>query len=558
MVSGAGALTKIGGNTLTLSAANSFTGGLYVNGGTVNATTSPHALGNTGALVVNPGGTLQISRSAVLDGPPPRAVTVNQGGTLQVSTPGATNLSNATFAAGSYGNPMTPNGAIGNGTLKISADVGIGGGAAATPPTAAIAGTYEINTGAVSSGFNVKMADGSIINVTTACNYSSNIDIAGTVRFDSTNIMNLNLTGQFTGTGSILKTGNNALTFMGPNPAPNLTELIIATGLVTIGSGLGTAYSTPITLSSNGGQTLNFGSGAAEKVTGNIYAAGGTVAIFSGANLGGAAGQLTLLPGAVLRLDADLGSAGWSAAINTATSYGGTIALNVPNPVQNITMPGASMRLGAGSGFSGAYTGALTPAASKILRLGGGGSTLNLGVFVPNTVTALDIGGNNVTFSDILPNLNTGLNVVGAGTTVTFGASAALGNGGVYVAGGTLTANNSGGAGQFGAGNIIQTGGTVNTGTPVGSAFSGSYYLLSGTLNAQNGVDSLANVYVGVSGVLAPATGQAPPPAAIWGGLRNGTAGAGTWTLAPGATFHTNNSTATNLSHSAWNGEGDH
>ena len=77
-IAGAGGLTKIGNNTLTLSAAGSYTGGTVINGGTLKV--AANSATGTGAVTVNSGGTL--AGTGTLGG----AVTVNTGGTLD---PGA-------------------------------------------------------------------------------------------------------------------------------------------------------------------------------------------------------------------------------------------------------------------------------------------------------------------------------------------------------------------------------------------------------------------------------------------------------------------------------------
>ncbi len=77
-IAGAGGLTKIGNNTLTLSAAGTYTGGTVINGGTLKV--AANSATGTGAVTVNSGGTL--AGTGTLGG----AVTVNTGGTLD---PGA-------------------------------------------------------------------------------------------------------------------------------------------------------------------------------------------------------------------------------------------------------------------------------------------------------------------------------------------------------------------------------------------------------------------------------------------------------------------------------------
>jgi autotransporter-associated beta strand protein len=98
-IGGSVGMTKVGGGTLNLLAANTYTGGTTVNAGTllVNNTTAGSGTGS-GAVTVNTGGTL--GGAGAISG----AVTVNTGATLAPGngpTPGVLTVGSATFNSGS-------------------------------------------------------------------------------------------------------------------------------------------------------------------------------------------------------------------------------------------------------------------------------------------------------------------------------------------------------------------------------------------------------------------------------------------------------------------------
>src|SRR5262249_57328658 len=96
------ALVKSGTGTLTLSAANTYSGGATINGGTLVVAGTGSATGS-GAVSVNSGGTLAGDNAGgALSGP----ITVASGGTLAPGTGGTTTgilkvANNVTFQNGS-------------------------------------------------------------------------------------------------------------------------------------------------------------------------------------------------------------------------------------------------------------------------------------------------------------------------------------------------------------------------------------------------------------------------------------------------------------------------
>lgn len=117
VVSGAGVLTKVDANTLTLSAANLYAGGTIVNGGTV-LTNNTTALG-TGAVTVNTGATLTLTANTALTVPTAAGAIALNGGTL-TSTASATTAGTITNAVTTSGNAILAPGGFANiGSLRI-------------------------------------------------------------------------------------------------------------------------------------------------------------------------------------------------------------------------------------------------------------------------------------------------------------------------------------------------------------------------------------------------------------------------------------------------------
>jgi autotransporter-associated beta strand protein len=94
-------LTKLGSNSLTLGAANTYTGATTIKAGTLNASVA-NALGGTSGITVNSGGTLLLSGSS--------------GVTDRINNSATMNLNGGTFNTGG----LSENGSVGIGALTLS------------------------------------------------------------------------------------------------------------------------------------------------------------------------------------------------------------------------------------------------------------------------------------------------------------------------------------------------------------------------------------------------------------------------------------------------------
>lgn len=110
VISGGGIVVKGNSGTMRLYSANTFTGGVTVNGGTLYANAANAAnnrnFSYAGSITVNNGGTLRTSANALFgwDGTQEKPITVNPGGTLTADSNADVGLGALTLAGGTLAN----------------------------------------------------------------------------------------------------------------------------------------------------------------------------------------------------------------------------------------------------------------------------------------------------------------------------------------------------------------------------------------------------------------------------------------------------------------------
>gem|GEM_PF-4599926 len=238
IINGSGAVTKVGPGTLTLSGANTFSGGLTANAGTVSfatdGTSGGQPLGaypgsvSAANVTLNGGGLLDTTTTTISAN---RGVTLNaSGGALDASSGQTLTVSSSIAGTGAL-TKGTNSGTVSlNGVNTYSGNTTISGG------TLAIGGSGQLNSGS----------------------YSGNITNNGILNYNSA--ASQTLAGIISGTGSVAQNGSGTLTLSGNSGfsgGANFNSGRInfnnnnaaGTGTITVGSGA-------VTFSQNSGSSV--------------------------------------------------------------------------------------------------------------------------------------------------------------------------------------------------------------------------------------------------------------------------------------------------------------
>ncbi|EBM9192553.1 autotransporter-associated beta strand repeat-containing protein [Salmonella enterica subsp. enterica serovar Kentucky] len=486
-IGGSGNVVKSGADTLTLSGSNSYTGGTTISGGTLVAS-NVEALGtgdvtNNATLELNTGGdfinniggtgrveksgddTLTLSGSNTYTGG-----TLINGGTLVASNVEALGTGdvtdNATLAlntGGTFDNAISGSGQVvksGDETLTLSGTNSYTGGTTisggtlvATNVEALGSGdvtddaTLELNTGgtfdnAISGSGQVVKSGDKMLTLSGANSYSggtlisdgtlvaSNVEALGTGDVTNNATLALNTGGDFTnnisGSGQVVKSGDDTLTLSGSNSYTGGTTIsggtLVATNVDALGTGDVTNSST---LELNTGGTFD----NAISGSGQVVKSGDETLTLSGSNTytGG-----TLISGGTL------------------------VATNVDALGTGDVTDNATLELNTGGTFDNVISGSgqVVKSGDDTLTLSGansytGGTLISGGTLVATSVEAL--GSGDVTDNAVLE-LNTGGTfdnaISGSGQVVKSGdktltlSGANSYTGGTTISGGTLVASN--------------------------------------------------------------------------------------------------------------------
>ncbi len=486
-IGGSGNVVKSGADTLTLSGSNSYTGGTTISGGTLVAS-NVEALGtgdvtNNATLELNTGGdfinniggtgrveksgddTLTLSGSNTYTGG-----TLINGGTLVASNVEALGTGdvtdNATLAlntGGTFDNAISGSGQVvksGDETLTLSGTNSYTGGTTisggtlvATNVEALGSGdvtddaTLELNTGgtfdnAISGSGQVVKSGDKMLTLSGANSYSggtlisdgtlvaSNVEALGTGDVTNNATLALNTGGDFTnnisGSGQVVKSGDDTLTLSGANSYTGGTTIsggtLVATNVDALGTG--DVTNSPTLELNTGGTFDNAISGS-----GQVVKSGDETLTLSGSNTytGG-----TLISGGTL------------------------VATNVDALGTGDVTDNATLELNTGGTFDNVISGSgqVVKSGDDTLTLSGansytGGTLISGGTLVATSVEAL--GSGDVTDNAVLE-LNTGGTfdnaISGSGQVVKSGdktltlSGANSYTGGTTISGGTLVASN--------------------------------------------------------------------------------------------------------------------
>ncbi|MEI6486249.1 MAG: autotransporter domain-containing protein [Sphingomonadales bacterium] len=498
--SGVGSLTKAGAGTLLLSTANSYSGGTYVNAGTI-------VMGDAAAFGT---GAVSLGSGTILA---PGANNMVLNNSLSIGN-AAIDTSSNVFTVNS---PISGTGnltKLGSGALVLNAANSYSGGTTVVAGTVTVANNAALGTGAVAMGSGTILASG-----------ANNLALANGFRIDNTTVdtgtNTMTLSGAISGTGLLTKTGTGTLVLGGANSYSGGTALTAGTLQVNSNTALGTGA-----LAMTNGTSLV--AGANNLVLGNAISAAGYVNFDTGS-------FTTTLNGAV------------SGAAKISKLGAGTLVLNGTNTNRSyITLVAGTIRVG-----SNAALGAdpLLMNNGTTLQAGAAGLTLSSGILVAGTGT-VDVRGQVLTLSG---------NVFGSGALAVIDSAAAAGDaliltgsnsyaGGTTVTGTTLQIGADANLGAPAGGVTLQaatlrTTATMATARTIAlSAVGGSVDVASGTTLTSTGIisgSSLTKLGAGTL-VLNAANSYAAGTTLTAGTIQvgsNAALGAGALTMAGGTTL---------------------
>lgn len=348
-ISGSGALTKTGAGTLTLVAANSYTGGTTVSAGTLRGTSTSlqgnitnHAtvvfdqasngtftsvIAGSGALIKEGGSTLTLTNTNTYTGATTihvgtlalgvasalsddTAVSIASGATLQLAAAsetvgsiagaGAIDLGAHTLTAGGTGESTTFSGAIsGTGALEK-------------------AGTGTLTLSGANTYSGGTMVSAGILRGTTT-SLQGNIANEATLVFDQGT--NGTFGGVVSGTGNLTKEGAGSLTLTGVNTYSGATML--SAGALVLGAANALSDNTAVTIEAGASLQL----AAANETIGSLAGAGG-VELGSHTLTSGGSGASTTFSGVISGSGGLVKEGGGTLTLAGANTYTGGTSVN--------------------------------------------------------------------------------------------------------------------------------------------------------------------------------------------------------------------------------------
>jgi fibronectin-binding autotransporter adhesin len=487
VVAGAGGMVKNGAQTLTLTGANTFTGGLEIAAGTVT---------------IGAGGSLAATGAVKLSG---------LGSLLDISGAGnqtigaMSGIAGATISLG--GNTLT----FGDATNQIMAGSISDSGAGSLVKTGAgiqtlsgnntFSGGVSLNAGGLILGRNGSLGTGTLtvngattLDGSVALNLSNNVNLASGGALNLLGTLDLTFNGLVQGTGSLTKSGASTLTLNGANTFSG--GVTANAGSLTLGNSnsLGTG-----TLTVGGSITLN--NSAALTLANNVSLAGGSLSLSGGQDLtlGGTlqgAGGLVKNGGGTLTLDG-------------ANTFSGGVTEN-----SGALMVGNNNALGTGTltvgGFMTIDSSAAVTLANNVALNGGldvlGSNDITINGAVSGTGSLTKDGAGKLTLNGTNTytggtNINAGTLALGAGASLYVNGTVNLASGATFdlsAGNGTQTFGNI-----IGSGNLVLGTNSLTIGGPTDGNFSGLIGGTGGIIKEGTGTQTLtgANTYAGATSI---------------------------------------------------------
>ncbi|EBC4693277.1 autotransporter outer membrane beta-barrel domain-containing protein [Salmonella enterica] len=431
-ISGSGQVVKSGDDVLTLSGANSYSGGTLISDGTLVAS-NVEALGSgdvtdNATLELNTGGTFDnaISGSGKVEKSGDDALTLSGANTYT----GGTLISDGTLVASNVE-------ALGTGDVTDNAVLELNTGGDFDNAISGSGQVEKSGDGTLTLSGSNTYTGGTTINDGTLI--ATSVDALGSGDVTDDAVLELNTGGDFInnigGTGRVEKSGDETLTLSGSNSYTGGTTIsdgtLVASNVESLGTGDVTNNAT-LELNTGGDFTNNIGG------SGQVVKSGDDALALSGAN---------------------------SYTGGTLISSGTLVATNVDALGSGDVTDNATLELNTGGTFDNAISGSgqVVKSGDETLTLSGansytGGTLISSGTLVANDVNALGSGDvtNNATLE-----LNTGGDfdnaISGSGQVVKSGGDTLTlsGNnsytGGTLISDGTLVASN---VEALGSGNI--------------------------------------------------------------------------------------------------------
>ena len=479
--SGTVAVVQDGAGTLTLSGANTFTGGLTVKNGTVIAGNSVSALGGTGTGAVTVGGG---AGSGAANASLLFANSLNYANPITVASGGT-----GTYTIGNSAGAVTLSGGITLNNNATISETNIGG-------TGFSSGQYLNISGAITGSGNLTLAGNGAISTNnsgqpSAVNnllLSSTVGTTGSITNSGTGTAIVNISGAISNASSL--TQNSATSML------ILSSANTYTGATNVNAGvLKITNATAISTSS----AVNVASGATLQIQANSPLTAQTLTI-SGNGTSYSTGALestntaSYLGNVILAADSTI-----SSDLATTTLTVGTVgSTTITGSGKNLTVTGAGNTTLSGS--LNTVAGTLTKIGTGRLTLSGtnaftGLTSIDRGTLSLNISTALN-GGGNITFGGGTLQYTTNnsvdyasriINSTGPISIDTNGQSRTFSSG--------LAASNSGGLTKIGSGTLTLSGTNLYTGV---TAVNDGLLAVSAT----SALPSTSSIFTAVTGAL--------------------------------------------------------